>query len=587
MFSPYVKFRSRRLRRKLKREFVKPFKKFHKNVDKLIVKKWKKFSSARRFILGWTSLVLLLLGSLVGQIIAQQRTVMVEVPVEGGRYTEGVTGEFDNLNPLYAIDGADAAASRLVFSSLLEYSADGRLVGDVAEEWSGNEGGDTFTVQLREDVYWHDGEQLTAEDVVFTVESMKDPNAGSPLENTWEAVEVEAPDEFTVTFTLPNTFAPFPHLLRFGIVPEHILGEQSASQLRVAAFNIEPVGSGPFTFTDLDEEEGRLLLSQFDDYYGETPKIRRFELRTYEDEAQLADAFENGNIDGYGSTQPQLSVGEAHNRMNSELAVGTYLMFNTSRNLLSDATMRQALTQSLDVPAIRNVSDQELPTLSGMFLDEQLEFGSRQQQLGFKPEAADNTFDENGWKRSGGEDSRQKNGDQLSLTLAYPDVAPFNQEAITITEQWEARGVTVTPQPVSPDEFQVDTALQHDYDAAIVSISNGLDPDVYVFWHSSFARDGGLNFSRISDDDLDNHLEAGRTRIDSQLRREKYKSAAERWRTLAPAVALHQNKYHYVQRSRINGYEAEILSQAKDRFNSVESWTARTEYVSHRELSER
>jgi ABC-type transport system substrate-binding protein len=107
----------------------------------------------------------------------------------------------------------------------------------------------------------------------------------------------------------------------------------------------------------------------------------------------------------------------------------------------------------------------------------------------------------------------------------------------------------------------------------LIGVEQGVDPDVFVFWHSSEAHVSGLNFSEYDNELVDAALEAGRTRSDTKLRRAKYESFLQQWRKDAPAIALYRPAYFYAQLPVVDGFVTGPLSAATDRFTSISNWT--------------
>ena len=138
-----------------------------------------------------------------------------------------------------------------------------------------------YTVTLKKGLKWHDGEDITADDIVFTIEAIQNPQARSPLRAAWQGVSVEKVNDYTVTFTLSTNFAPFIVNLTQAIVPEHLLQETPPSQLEDSNFNYQPVGSGPFIFSklitlvegDIIERESRVQLLRNQDYFDQENKF--------------------------------------------------------------------------------------------------------------------------------------------------------------------------------------------------------------------------------------------------------------------------------------------------------------------------
>src|SRR5581483_8919318 len=145
-------------------------------------------------------------------------------PAPGGMYSEGIEGSFTTANPIYAVNSVDTSVSRLLFSGLLTYDSQNHLVGNLADQWSVNDSGTVYTVHLRPHLTWHDGQSLTAADVVFTYKTIQNPDAQSPLFTSWQGVKIAALNDNTISFTLPNPLSSFPYGLTTGIIPQHVLG---------------------------------------------------------------------------------------------------------------------------------------------------------------------------------------------------------------------------------------------------------------------------------------------------------------------------------------------------------------------------
>ena len=542
-------------------------------VQEYVIGRWQYFYRVRRFALGWAVFVgILVIGGIV-QTLMMVDGLEQQYPVPGGRLREGVVGELSNFNPLFAESSANAAAAQLVFSSLLQYSDDGELHSDLAAEWSSNDAADVYSITLRDDAQWHDGEPVTADDVVFTVELMQDPRLGSErLLSTWSDVEVKKTDEYELKFTLPNSLAAFPPLLRFMIVPEHILREVPVQGLRSNGFNQNPVGSGPFKFEEFQSNESQLVLEANQDYYRGAPQLDRYQLQGFGDEAARVKAMDDGQIDFYATDQPVSP--DPYDVHTARLSRTRYLFFNVRKDeLTEDSKLRQALTRAVDTDEF---ADAESSTIQGLLLEDQLKLADKYHQLDFSPDKARNQLDKSGWtaKGEGNQIRTNKRGDQLRLRLVYPDRPQEQQQARLIRDQLRSVGVAIDLIGLEQEEFNQTVFIDRGFDLVLASVDSGIDPDVFVYWHTSQSDKGGLNISGIRDGELDRALAAGRTRSSDRLRKAKYQTAAREWRVLAPAVSLSQDSYHVVSRSRVRAYDGELLANTSDRYHDVHQWTA-------------
>ena len=125
------------------------------------------------------------------QLIGYQRSYSTYAPTTGGTFAEGVVGPLETMNPIFARTTAEQSASRLIFSGLLSYDSTTHLRGELADSWRAEDEGRRYIVDLKKDVYWHDGKKVTADDVVYTINMIKNPLVRSPLYSSWSQVKVE------------------------------------------------------------------------------------------------------------------------------------------------------------------------------------------------------------------------------------------------------------------------------------------------------------------------------------------------------------------------------------------------------------
>ena len=170
----------------------------------------------------------------------------VTIPSHGGTIAEGIVGSPRFINPLLAISDADRDLSSLVFSGLLRANADGTLAPDLAEKYEISPDGLVYTVTLKNNVQFQDGEPLTVDDVIFTIEKTKDPDIKSPMRAEWDRVTVEKVSENVVSFHLPKPYYPFVENLTLGIIPKNLWKNETVEEFTFSLKNINPIGSGPF-----------------------------------------------------------------------------------------------------------------------------------------------------------------------------------------------------------------------------------------------------------------------------------------------------------------------------------------------------
>lgn len=561
-------------------------------------KRLERLGKVRRFVSAWLLLLALLIGIVVAQTQGLSSYYQVRAAIPGGTYTEGVLGAFTNANPIYATGLADTTVSELLFSGLLTYDQQNHLIGDLAESWSVDSAGTTYTVKLRPGLTWHDGAKLTANDAVFTYNVIKSPDARSPLFNSWSSIDVSAPDERTVVFKLPNPLASFPYSLTTGIVPEHILGKVSMTNMRSISFNsTQPVGAGPFQWQAIeltggtaDQREERIALKAFDGYYAGKPKLNGFVIRTFRDTERLVSSFQNQELNGVAGLNqvPDSLQGDSSVRThNLSLTAAVMAFFRTQNSVLADVRLRQALVAATDTTGV--LSDLSYPArpVRQAFLSGQVAYDKRYDQTGYNVVLAAQLLNDAGWL-PGNNGIRTKDGKPLTFTLYFLE---SRQEYAQVAEQlagyWKAVGADVKLMPQKEVDMSrvlaQDPSPSYSYDVLLHGISIGVDPDVYVYWHGSqtdLRSSVRLNYSQYTPSAAVNAaLEAGRTRQDPGLRAVKYQPFLETWKNDAPALGLYQPRFLYITRGSVDGLDEIAVNSDSDRLRNVANWQIRKEWV--------
>lgn len=190
-------------------------------------------------------LFFLVIGSLIFTIYHFNNSNSTITATRGGTITEAVLGTPRFVNPVLANTRADQDVTSLVYSGLLKISEDGGLTPDLASDITVSEDGLTYNIQLKDNVYFHDGVKLTAEDVVFTIQLAQDPDLKSPIRGNWSGVTLESVGEFELNLILEEPYAPFMENFTLGIMPAHLWSTLPVEQLPFSQLNTEPIGTGP------------------------------------------------------------------------------------------------------------------------------------------------------------------------------------------------------------------------------------------------------------------------------------------------------------------------------------------------------
>jgi ABC-type transport system substrate-binding protein len=132
------------------------------------------------------------------------------VPSDYGRIKEGVLGQPQYINPLYAtLSDVDRDLTELVFSSLMTYDDNGNIVPDLVSDYRMEENGRSVEISIKENVKWHDNQPLNIDDVIFTIDLVQDPEFLSPLRTNWQGIEVEKLSDYKALFKLKQSYSGF------------------------------------------------------------------------------------------------------------------------------------------------------------------------------------------------------------------------------------------------------------------------------------------------------------------------------------------------------------------------------------------
>jgi len=508
---------------------------------------------------------------------------VVEVPVAGGTYVEGLVGQPKYLNPILSdVDSVDRDIASLVFDGLTKISDDGSVMPALADKWEISPDGKTYSFDLRQDAKWHDGWPVVADDVIYTVRAIQDPSyKGNPaFAQLWKGVTAEKVSDTRVKFTLTDAYAPFLEFTSLGLLPSHLLGATPAARLPESTFNLKPIGTGPFRV--VQSSLRGVELESNPDYYGNKPLLDRVRFLFYPDERSALRALRLEEVEGVGyvgyqsldQLQDAKSVAVYTAPQMSKL---TLLILNTKSAVFQDVAVRQAVALGLNRERIIDaaMAGGAAPANSIIFPGIWAASGG-QAAYQYDPEKARALLDEAGWRDLDGSGTRKKGEEALKFILLTNDRPERVAAAQEISRQLEQVGMKVDVQAAGWSGFVQDFLVPRSFHAVLAEQwSPEADPDGYQFWHSSQAKDG-LNFSRWTSRAADELLENGRkTSLPSE--RAKYYAEFEKlFATEVPGVPLYYPLYTYVVSQSVKGVRLGLMIDSSHRFDHINNWYIRT-----------
>ncbi|MEK7503497.1 MAG: ABC transporter substrate-binding protein [Patescibacteria group bacterium] len=273
-------------------------------------------------------------------------------PSAGGKYIEGLVGSPRFINPIYA-QGSDVDRDlvEIIFSS---------LVPDLTQELKILEDGRVYEITLKENIFWHDGEKLTADDVIFTVKTIQNPDYKSPLRANYLGIETQKNSDYTLSLKIKDPYSAFLERLEdLKIMPAHIWQDISPQNFLLTNYNLKPVGSGPYQFKALKQNSSNVIisltLSKFKNYFAKDlkkPYLSEISFRFYESEADLINAAKRKEVNGFSVTSPayfDLFDNGTFNEASLSLPRYFAIFFNSDKSkFLADSKIRQALNYAVN-----------------------------------------------------------------------------------------------------------------------------------------------------------------------------------------------------------------------------------------------
>ncbi len=540
------------------------------------------------------------------------RSVTATHPARGGAYTEGLVGSPQYINPLFLQNNdVDRDLSSLLYSSLIRYDEHRKAVGDLAEGYDVSDDGKIYTIHLRQGVVWHDGQPFGADDVVATFTKAQDPGLKSPLYVSFKDIKIEKKDDRTVTFTLPKAFAPFLDLMTVGILPQHIWQGIPNEQISFAAYNLKPVGTGPWKFKTLQKEQDGTIVSytivRNESYYGSIPLLDKITFKLYPDTDAATQALKNRNVQGISflprHLRDRLKKDGDLSYYSFHLPQYTAVFFNPDKQKdLASKKVRQALGYAIDKERIvSQVLGGEGAVVAGPILPGFAGYDESLKPYAFDLAKAAQILTEGGWKKNeSGQWYQELSGKvpksvtsvyrgrkivrtvyetivkpsaPLSITLVTADQEDLVKTTRIIEENWKALGISVDVQVNDPSRIKEEVIDPRAYDAFVYGEIIGSDPDLYPFWHSSQARAPGLNLAGFSNKTADALLEDARTTSDSAKRAEMYKKFQKILAEEQPALFLVNPSYNYVVQKKVKGIsDNKYIVYPSDRFTDAAQW---------------
>jgi peptide/nickel transport system substrate-binding protein len=496
--------------------------------------------------------------------VTTQPNVKKEPKVQG-RLTWSSVGEPVNLNPILHVDTNSAWVTQRVFSGLVSINEQLEVAPDIALSWDQSPDGLVWTFTLRSNVKFHDGTPLTAEDVAFTYNAIKDKGYTGPRSGDFATLDqVLVVDPLTVKFILKAPFAPFLSNLTYGILPKHVYGTVPVADLADHPANRQPVGTGPWKLSEWTRGQ-YLLLTRNEHYYGGGPYIPEVLLKFVGDGNVATAMLENGEFD-LGAIPPT-SVARFREKLSGQFDFYPYqglgfehLVFNLTRPGLSDKAVRHAIAYAVDrEKVVEGIMDGQAVVLNAPVPPASWAYAEAPLRFKYDPAKATKLLEGAGYVK-GADGIYAKDGQRLAFTITTNTGSSVREaECLFIQKALAEIGIELKIQLLELSVFQGKILTTGEFDMVLNRLNLGVDPDPYRYFHSSQGKKNakgafvGFNTSQYSNPVVDKLLEDGRRITDQTLRKDLYRQYQEIIAEDVPWLVMFNYKSTYAVRKNVQG----------------------------------
>ncbi len=500
-------------------------------------------------------------------------------PTRGGEFKEGLVGtSILKLNPVLASNENEDVLINLLYRGLFDIDSNGAIVPDLAESYEIQSGGAVWIVTLKDKLVWQDGTPLTSDDVVFTVNLIHDLENRTPLQYSWQGVNVEKITERKIKFSIPNPYAFFLANLKLKIVPKHIFDSIPKENIALSPYSVKPIGSGAYQVSSvITKRDGSLERYELKRVptKEKAPYIEYVTFFFYETKTDALRALKFHQIDALANVEPEQtqSLSSSYNIFGIKRPL-YYAAFLNPQNApaLKDVRVRESLM--LSTP--QNHLIEKVLLGHGTPLDSPIPPPIKEgRETKYDTEEAKSLLSEAGWEDSDGDGIREKKKDRtqkLSFTIVTPQNSFLIETASILVKSWAELGIGAKVEIVPLKDLEVNYIEPRKYDILLFGNVLDLQADPFSFWHSSQKFNPGRNLSLYQNKEVDKITEAIRETIDPQERTSLYTRFENIIKNDAPVIFLYNPDYLYVVSKRIKNVSSKIITTPSERFSTIHEW---------------
>lgn len=429
--------------------------------------------------------------------------------VAGGDLVVGIINEPENLSPLYPSFTAHNEITDMIFLPMHKINTEGRIVPMLAKSWAYSEDLTEITYYLQDNIVWQDNTPVTARDVEFTFNTMKNPDNGYPLLSKLQYIDsVKAVDKLTVVFYFSRVYPRALYDSNIKTMPRHLLKDED--NIRFADFHSSPVGNGPYKLEEW--ENGKYITLARNENYSleEGPFLKRIIYRIFSDQDKLIESLKKGEADLAYDISPdkQKAIEDLGNvnLITKDGNIYTYLGFNTTKAPFNDKNIRLAVSKLINREGlIRNYVGGNAMISNGPLTPAFWAYSNDIAPITFNREQAEELLKEKFVKRYNKYYHKEDKYDRFDFTiLTDKNDVEMVKIANAIDDQLSGYGIRVDVQALESSAL-ISRLINKDFDAYVLSwkVDDNFNP--FPFW-SSDKEIGTFNFVGYYNDNIDKML---------------------------------------------------------------------------------
>ncbi len=459
---------------------------------------------------------------------------------EGGnssQITIGIPQDLeDSLDPHKAVAAGTKEVLFNIFEGLVKPTSDGNLIPAVASSYEETEGGKVYTFTLRDNVKFHDGSTVTAEDVKFSLDKCADASEGEPLVPAFSNVDsIEILDEHTVQVILKEADTEFLAYMTTAIIP-------AANENP----DTNPIGTGPYKYVSRSPQEN-FVVERFEDYWGEPAYIQDVTFKICANADSIVMDLEGGSIDMFArvtSTQAA-SLSDDFEILEGTMNLVQALYLNHEEAPFDDERVRQALCYATDVEEIKlmvsdgkgtQIGSSMFPAFGKYYMEE------LNDAYPTNVEKAKELLKEAGY------------GDGLSFTITVPsNYQPHIDTAQVLVEQFKKIGVQAEIQLVEWDSWLSDVYQNRQFQSTVVGVDAANLTGAALL--QRFTSDSPKNFINYKNEEYDAAFAKAISSVEDNEKTQYYKECEKILSDTAANVYIQDLPEFVALNKKYTGYE--------------------------------